>query len=93
MEKGIVAVTGHLSGDVRLWGIHYGEKKLMLRHILDSNPHTSAITVLRVTGTERQDTLLVGDGSGKMAVSQTVQLDSYSADELTDVIAEINESL
>ena len=93
MEKGIVAVTGHLSGDVRLWGIDYAKKKLLLRHILDANPHTSAITVLRVTGAERQDTLLVGDSSGKMTVNRTVQLDSYSQDELGDVVAEMDESL
>jgi hypothetical protein len=51
MEKGIVAVTSHLSGDVRLCGIYYAEKELMLRHILDANSDINAITVLRETGT------------------------------------------
>jgi hypothetical protein len=91
MEKGIVEVTGHLSGDVRLWGIYYAEKKLMSRHILDANSHIRAITVLRDTGPEREDTLLVGDSSGKMTGSRTVQLTIYPPDELIDVIAEINE--
>ena len=54
------------------------------------NPHTSTITVLRVTGTERQDTLLIGDSSGKMSVCKTVQLDSFSPDELDQVIEEVS---
>jgi WD40 repeat protein len=90
MDQGIVAVSGHLSGEVRLWGLEYEKKEFILRHVMAENPHTSPITVLRVTGTERQDTLLVGDSSGKMTACKTVQLDSFSPDELDQVIEEVS---
>ena len=103
-ELGIVAVTGHLSGEVRFWSMNYGTKDLFLRLVLPENPHTSAITALRVTGPERfdplstalrisaperQDTLLVGDASGKMSICKTISLDSLSAEELGKVVAEL----
>jgi hypothetical protein len=63
MEQGIVAVTGHENGEVRFWGIDYENQELIMRHTLAENPHNCAITALRVTGVDRQDTLLVGDKS------------------------------
>jgi WD repeat and FYVE domain-containing protein 3 len=86
MEEGIAVVTGHHSGEVRLFSIDYDQQELVHRHTVESNPHTSAITALRVTGAERQDTLLVGDASGSVSVFNCAQLDSFTMAEL-DVIA------
>lgn len=87
MGMGVAAITGHLDGEVRFWSVDFQKQEFVPRHLLDDNPHTSAITALRVTGAERQDTLLVGDSSGKMSVCKTVQLDSYSPSELSEMLS------
>jgi hypothetical protein len=89
MEEGIAVVTGHQSGEVRLFSIDYDQQELVHRYTVESNPHTSSITALRVTGAERQDTLLVGDASGSISVFKCAQLDSYSTPELDGISREI----
>lgn len=90
MEEGVVAVTGHASGDVRLWSLNPDAQSLELRQSLEgTTPHSSPITALRVTGGERQDTLLIGDAVGRISVCKTAQLDSYSADELAKIVTEL----
>ena len=89
MEQGAMLVTGHENGDVILWGIDFDKEELVLRHVLAESPHHSEITALRVSGTERQDTLLVGDKSGLMSVWKTVALDTFSNEELAVVVAEL----
>jgi WD40 repeat protein len=89
MEQGIVAVTGHENGEVRFWGIDYENQELIMRHTLAENPHNCAITALRVTGVDRQDTLLVGDKSGSVSVCKTLQLENLSQQELMTVVAEL----
>ena len=54
MDQGIVAVTGHVNGDVRFWGLDYDAGVLKMRHLLPDKPHTCAITALRVEG-DRQE--------------------------------------
>ena len=88
MENGIVAVTGHVNGDVRLWGLDYENKILLSRHQLPDKVHSCPITALRVSG-DRQDTLLVGDKSGKMSVCKTLQLDALNQQELALVLHEL----
>jgi hypothetical protein len=88
MEQGIVAVSGHMNGDVRLWGIDYDNELLVLRHILPDRVHSCPITALRVVG-DKQDTLLIGDKSGKMSASSTLKLDQLNADELNSLVAEM----
>jgi WD40 repeat protein len=90
-EEGVVAVTGHLSGEVRFWGLDYQARELILRHVLPDNPHTAPITALTATGTDRQDTLLVGDQAGKLSVNKTVQLDTLTPNELNHIIEELEE--
>lgn len=99
MEKGVVAISGHQSGEVCFWGIDYDEKALVVRHVLQENPHSSAITALRVaagndtgdaravsflrsTGFERQDTLLVGDVSGRVSLCRVSDLSTIGPPEL-----------
>ena len=88
MENGIVAVTGHVNGDVRLWGLDYESKVLVPRHQLPDKVHSCPITALRVSG-DRQDTLLVGDKSGKMSVCKTLQLEALNQQELALVLHEL----
>jgi len=76
MELGIVAISGHMNGHVRFWSIDYETDLLVLRHVLPENVHSCPITVLRISG-EKQDTLLVGDKSGKMSACTTVKLDHF----------------
>ena len=89
MESGVVAVTGHLSGQVNFWTL--SSLGLVLRSTLEHNPHTDAISCLRVAGLERNDTLLVGDRSGHMSVCKTAQLDSFSSSELERVVDELKD--
>jgi WD40 repeat protein len=88
MEDGVVAVSGHKNGDVMLWGIHYDRKLLVHRHTVPDKVHTSPITALRISG-ERQDTLLVGDKTGKMSVCKTVRMDCLNQQELSVIMREI----
>jgi len=88
MENGVVAVSGHVNGDVRLWGLDYENKVLVMRHQLPDKVHSCPITALRVSG-DRQDTLLVGDKSGKMSVCKTLQLEALNQQEIALVLHEI----
>jgi WD40 repeat protein len=109
MDNGIVAVSGHLSGDVLFWSIDFDQKQLFVRHSLLDNPHSSVITALRVTsgqdtsdartssvlrtsGVERQDTLLVGDASGRISLCKVTELSSYSQSDLLEVASELEKS-
>ena len=87
-ERGIVAVSGHTNGEIRFWSLDFRAEKLSVRHTLVDPEHSSEITSLRVTGEFRQDTLLVGDKTGKMSVFKTVQLDSLSHKDQADIVAE-----
>jgi hypothetical protein len=88
MELGIVAVTGHMNGCVRLWGIDYDSELLVLRHILPERVHSCPITALAVSG-DKMDTLLVGDKSGKMSACSTLKLDQLNASELSSFVTEV----
>ena len=91
-ENGIVAVTGHINGEVRFWGLNYDTGELSVLHLMVDKEHTCEITSLRVTGTDRrQDTLLIGDQSGKMSVCKTVQLENMSSKEVQDIVSEMIE--
>lgn len=93
MEQGVVVVTGHEIGEVKLWGIDFDNKELVLRHIIMETPHHCDITALRVTGSDRQDTLLIGDKSGLISVWKSATLDTYSNDELAVVVAELQSGM
>jgi len=77
---------------------------------LHDNPHTCAITALRVTLgqdattesrasalilrspiSERQDTLLVGDASGKVSLCKVAELISCNPTELAEVVTELEQ--
>jgi len=88
MEDGIVAVSGHINGDVMLWSLSYERISLIMRHMIPDKVHSSAITSLRVAG-ETQDTLLIGDSSGKMSVCKTLRLDCLNQHELSIILKEI----
>jgi len=87
-ENGIVAITGHTNGDVRLWSINYEQEFLVLRHTVPGRVHSCPITSLSVSG-EQQDTLLIGDKSGKMSVCMTLKLEQLNATELSALVAEV----
>lgn len=88
MEDGIVAATGHINGEVKLWSLNYETNSLVLRHTVPDKVHSSPITALRVAG-ETQDTLLVGDSSGRMSVCKTLRLDCLNQQELNEILEEI----
>jgi len=88
MESGVVAVSGHLNGSVRLWSINYDNEQLVVRHKLQEPVHSCPITALRITG-DRQETLLVGDKSGKMSAFSTLKLDQLSTSELSTFLADM----
>jgi hypothetical protein len=87
-DQGVVAVTGHINGDVRMWGLNYDAGLLKMRHLMPDNPHNCAITSLRVEG-ERQEILLVGDKNGLMSMCKTGQLESLNQQELAVVTEEL----
>jgi len=89
MEDGVVAITGHKNGEIRLWTLDYDKGILRNVLVLPENPLTSPITSLRVTGLERQDTILAGDMSGRIALFKSVQLESMSSQELNEIIEEL----
>jgi WD40 repeat protein len=93
MEQGVAVITGHGNGEVRLWGLDYDSQELFVRHQLMENPHRCDVTALRVTGVERQDTLLVGDRSGLMSAWKTLTLDTFSSEELSAVVVELQTGL
>ena len=90
MDEGVVAVTGHMSGEIRLWGLNYETHRIRPLYMISENPHTSPISVLRVTGTDRQDTLLAGDRSGRLSAFKSVSLEQMSPDELNEIIEEMS---
>jgi Beige/BEACH domain/PH domain associated with Beige/BEACH len=94
MTDGIVAVSGHANGDVRLYGLESIEdgpmERFVMRQVLDTTPHKCAISSLRVTGVDRPDTLLIGDRSGRVSVCKASSLDQYSADELMHIVADLS---
>jgi hypothetical protein len=92
-EKGIVAVTGHVNGEVRFWRLNYETGELTVRELMVDIEHRCEITALRVTGVDRQDTLLVGDKSGKMSVCKTTQLENMSSREVAEVTMELRSGL
>eukprot|EP00978_Attheya_sp_CCMP212_P011864 scaffold29466_cov56-Attheya_sp.AAC.2 len=88
MESGVVAVTGHANGDIRLWSLDTDNDALVMQHLVPEQIHSSPITVLRCAG-DRQDTLLVGDASGKLSVWKTLQLENLTQQELGVILQQI----
>jgi len=88
MEGGVVAVSGHKNGDVMLWGTDYERMVLVHRHTVPDTVHTCPITALRLSG-DRNDTLLVGDKSGKMSVCKNVRLEFLNPQELSVILKEV----
>ena len=88
MEQGIVAVTGHMNGDVRLWSLDYKSKILNMRHLAPDRVHSCPITCLRIPG-YLDDTLLVGDKSGKVSEFKSMRIDNFSQQEQSMIIAEM----
>jgi WD40 repeat protein len=88
-EEGIVAVTGHVTGEIRFWSLDYATGEVAVQYMMIDIEHTCEITALRITGAERQDTLLIGDTSGKMSVCKTVQLENMSSKELNEIVTEL----
>ena len=89
MESGIVSVTGHINGEVRFWTLNYDKQELTVQYLMVDMEHICEITALRVTGGERQDTLLVGDKNGKMSVCKTAQLEHMSQKEVAEIVTEL----
>jgi WD40 repeat protein len=54
---GIVAITGHMNGDFRMWSIDYERGLLVFRHVIPDKVHENAITCLRCQ--ENQKNLLI----------------------------------
>jgi Beige/BEACH domain/PH domain associated with Beige/BEACH len=88
-EDGIVAITGHVNGEVRFWSLDYSNQELTVRYLMVDQEHTTEITALRATGSERQDTLLVGDKSGKMSICRTVQMENFSSKDMAEIVTEM----
>jgi len=84
MEHGIVAITGHKNGDIRLWDVERDKQLLNMKHLLSEKVHSCLITCLRIDG-RQHDKLLAGDKSGKMSVSETSQLEMLTQKELAAV--------
>lgn len=76
-----------MNGDVRLWSIDYESELLIIHHILPECVHSCPITALRVSG-DKQDTLLVGDKSGKMSACSTLKLEQLNTSELSSLVAD-----
>jgi len=87
-DHGIVAITGHINGNVTLWGIDRDEIVLIPRFAArcEAEVHMSPITCLRIDG-KRQDTLLCGDKSGKMSLWKSVNLDSMNQNTIAKILA------
>jgi hypothetical protein len=91
-EQGIVVVTGHINGEVRFWSLNPLTREMVVRYLMVDREHVTEITALRATGNERQDTLLVGDKSGKMSICKTAQMENLSNKELAEVVDNLKES-
>jgi len=96
-EQGIVVVTGHVNGEVRFWRLNPSSGELSVRYLLVDREHTTEITALRATSSlgqeqqHRQDTLLVGDSSGKMSICRTVQMENMSSKDVGEIINELRQ--
>jgi len=90
-DKGIVAVTGHINGEVRFWSLNPSTGEMVVRYLMVDREHVTEITALRATGNDRQDTLLVGDKSGKMSICKTAQIENFSNKELAEAIFDLKE--
>ncbi|KAL3923251.1 MAG: hypothetical protein SGILL_001759, partial [Bacillariaceae sp.] len=88
-DNGIVAVTGHVNGEVRFWSLDQSTQELTVRFLLVDREHTTEITALRATGVDRQDTLLVGDKSGNMSICKTSQMENMSSKEVAEIVTEL----
>jgi len=88
LEHGVVAVTGHVAGDVYLWVLDYESDLLIMKHKLEGNHHNAAITALKVDGADRQDYLMVGDSSGKISQHRTLPLESLDTESLSRLMLE-----
>lgn len=86
--EGIVAVTGHVNGEVRFWSLDYDTGELSVRELMVDIEHRCEISSLRVTG-ENQNTLLVGDISGKTSICKTLQLENMTSREVAEIAAEL----
>merc|ERR1712150_66622 len=86
-DKGIVAITGHFNGDIRLWGVDRDNELLQMKHLVADRVHTSPITCLCIEG-KWQDKLLAGDKSGKMSVSETIKLEILNQQDLSNIADE-----
>ena len=89
-EEGVVAVSGHLNGEVRFWDLKYASRELSVLHTLQDSIHSSAVTALRVTGVERHDTVLIGDQTGKVSACKAGQMDALPPEELNKIIDELS---
>jgi WD40 repeat protein len=89
MEQGIIAVTGHVNGEIRFWNLKPTTREMTVHYLMVDREHTTEITALRATGNERQDTLLVGDKSGKMSICKTVNLENLSNKEIGEIVTEL----
>ncbi|KAL3895446.1 MAG: hypothetical protein SGARI_007446 [Bacillariaceae sp.] len=88
-DNGIVAVTGHVNGEVRFWSLDQSTQELTVQFLLVDREHTTEITALRATGVDRQDTLLVGDKSGNMSICKTSQMENMSSKEVAEIVTEL----
>jgi len=89
MEHGIVAVTGHTNGDIRLWGADRDSGLLKMKHlVVDIKAHSCPITCLCIEG-KWNHKLLSGDKSGKMSVSATFTLDMLDEQQRTEIANEM----
>jgi len=88
MEEGIVAVTGHINGDIRLWSLDNKNNSFIMRHLAPDKVHSCPITCLRIPN-EKEHTLLVGDQSGKISEFKSLRLDNFSQEEQNIIIEEM----
>ena len=85
-------MTGHVNGEVRFWSLNPSTREMVVRYLMVDREHVTEITALRATGNERQDTLLVGDKSGKMSICKTSQMEDLRNKDLAEVIDNLKES-
>jgi len=89
MEHGIVAVTGHKDGDIRLWSADRDSGLLQMKHlVVDKKAHSCPITCLCIEG-KWDHKLLSGDKSGKMSVSSTFTLEMLDEQLRTEIANEM----
>jgi len=91
-EQGIVVVSGHINGEVRFWKLNPSTRELIVQYLMVDKEHVTEITSLCATGIGRQDTLLVGDKSGKMSVCKTVLIENFSSKELAEIVTILKET-